>query len=119
MGSLTLSNSVYDKLKHMTQVGFPALGSLYFGLAQIWGFPAGEQVVGSLALITTFFGVILGISSKNYEPDDMAGDFVIDTKTDGLKVVQFKLSKDPEEIISKDSITFKVIDSDKKFWNAE
>lgn len=50
-------------------VFLPALGTLYFALAGIWNLPCGEQVVGTIAAIDTFMGVILGISSANYNKD--------------------------------------------------
>ena len=31
-----LSNKTYDWLKYIAQVFLPAVGALYFGLAQIW-----------------------------------------------------------------------------------
>jgi len=60
------SNNTYDVLKWIAQILLPALGALYFGLAQIWGFPYGEQIVGTIAVVDTFLGVILGISTSNY-----------------------------------------------------
>jgi hypothetical protein len=44
----------------------PAAGTLYFALAGIWGLPYGEQVVGTITAIDTFLGVILGISTSQY-----------------------------------------------------
>jgi hypothetical protein len=44
----------------------PALGTLYFALAGIWGFPYGEQIVGTITAVDTFLGVILGISTVQY-----------------------------------------------------
>lgn len=66
---MTLSNSVYDKLKWIAQYLLPGLGTLYFALAKIWGFPYGEEVVGTISAIDIFIGTILGISSANYEGD--------------------------------------------------
>ena len=40
--------------------------ALYFALAGIWNFPLGEQVLGTIAAIDTFLGVLLGISSAQY-----------------------------------------------------
>jgi len=65
MGSL-LNNKQYDILKWVALVLLPALGTLYFALAGIWGFPYGEQIVGTITAIDTFLGVILGISHVQY-----------------------------------------------------
>lgn len=61
-----MSNKTYDILKWITQLLLPALGTLYFALAGIWGFPYGEEVVGTLVAVDTFLGVCLGISTKQY-----------------------------------------------------
>ena len=61
-----MSNRTYDVLKYIAQVVLPALGTLYFALAGIWGFPYGEQIVGTITAIDTFLGVILRISSNAY-----------------------------------------------------
>lgn len=63
---MKLSNKVYDILKWIAQYFIPAAGTLYFALAQIWGFPYGEEVVGTMTAIDTFLGVLLGISSIQY-----------------------------------------------------
>lgn len=61
-----LSDKAYDILKWVALVLLPALGALYFGLAGIWGFPYGEQIVGTITVLDTFLGVILGISTVQY-----------------------------------------------------
>lgn len=67
---MKMSNKVYDILKYLTQIVIPALGTLYFALATIWGFPYGEQIVGTLTAIDTFLGVCLGISSAKYRSEN-------------------------------------------------
>ena len=61
-----MSNKVYDVLKWIAMYLLPALGTLYFALAGIWGFPYGEQIVGTITAIDTFLGVIIGISTTKY-----------------------------------------------------
>ena len=61
-----MSNNVYDVLKWVAMYLLPALGTLYFALAGIWGLPYGEQIVGTITAIDTFLGVILGISTAQY-----------------------------------------------------
>jgi len=63
---MIFSNKDYDTLKWIAQIFLPALGTLYFALAQIWGLPYGEQIVGTITALDTFIGVCLGISSDNY-----------------------------------------------------
>ena len=61
-----MSNKTYDVLKWIAQYLLPGIGTLYFGLASIWGLPYGEEVVGTITAIDTFLGVLLGISSVQY-----------------------------------------------------
>lgn len=61
-----MSNKIYDALKWVAMYLLPALGTLYFALAGIWGWPYGEQIVGTITAIDTFLGVLLGISSAQY-----------------------------------------------------
>lgn len=63
---MKLSNKAYDILKWIALYFLPALGTLYFALASIWGFPFGEEVVGTITALDTFLGVILGISTAQY-----------------------------------------------------
>lgn len=62
-----MSNKTYDVLKWIALYLLPALGTLYFALAGIWGLPYGEQIVGTITAIDTFLGIIIGISSRNYK----------------------------------------------------
>ena len=61
-----MSNKTYDTLKYLAQIVLPACGTLYFALAGIWGLPYGEQIVGTITAVDTFLGVLLGISTSNY-----------------------------------------------------
>ena len=63
---MTLKNNVYDVLKWTAQILLPATATLYFALASIWGLPYGEQIVGTITAIDAFLGVLLGISTYNY-----------------------------------------------------
>jgi hypothetical protein len=66
---MKLSNDTYDKLKWIAQYFLPALGTLYFALAGVWGLPYGEQIVGTITAIDTFLGVLLGISTAQYNKE--------------------------------------------------
>ena len=63
---MKLSDKVYDVLKYIAQIALPALGAFYFALSQIWGLPYGEQIVGTIAAVDTLLGVLLGISTYQY-----------------------------------------------------
>lgn len=70
---MKMSETIYKVLKYLCQIGLPAIGGLYFALAQIWGLPYAEQIVGTLSAIAACIGVLLGISSYNYYKDNGNG----------------------------------------------
>ena len=67
MRNVMLNDKTYSLLKWIALILLPALSTLYFALASIWGLPFGEQIVGTITAIDTFLGAILGISTNNYK----------------------------------------------------
>ena len=63
---MKLTNKQYDVLKWIALIVLPAVATLYFTLANIWGLPYGEQVVGTITAIDTFLGALLGISTNQH-----------------------------------------------------
>ena len=63
---MLISNKTYDVLKWIAQILLPALGAFYAGLAPLWGLPYSDQIVGTVLVVDTFLGALLGISSKKY-----------------------------------------------------
>jgi hypothetical protein len=61
-----ITGKLYNWLKYIAQIALPALGTLYFTLAGIWGLGSGEEVVGTIMAVDLFLGVLLGISQANY-----------------------------------------------------
>lgn len=64
-----MSNETYDILKRIAMYLLPALGSLYFGLSRIWDLPYANEIVGTITLIDTFLGSLLGISNMQYQKE--------------------------------------------------
>lgn len=101
-----LSNKAYDILKWGTIVLLPALGTLYFGLGNLWGFPYIEEVVGSIAVLETFLGALIGVSTKNYKGD---GVIEIDQTSDPeLGYFQVNTNDTIDKIAKKKEILLKV-----------
>lgn len=65
-----MNNKTYDILKYVAQIVLPACGTLYFALAQIWGLPYGQEVVGTITAVDTFLGAILMISTTKYNDEE-------------------------------------------------
>lgn len=70
---IKMSNSTYDTWRWIAQILLPAVGALYFALAQIWALPLPEEIVGTITAIDAFLGVILGISTKQYYDEVKGG----------------------------------------------
>lgn len=66
---MKLTNKAYDVLKFIAQILLPALGTLYFALAKIWGFPYATEIVGTISAVDAFLGALLGISTANYNKE--------------------------------------------------
>jgi len=61
-----LTASSYNVLKWVTLAFLPASGALYLALAILWGFPFGEEIVGTIAALTAFMGLLLGVSKARF-----------------------------------------------------
>ena len=63
---MKMTDKMYDVLKWVAQILLPAVATLYFAIAQIWGLPYGEQIVGTITAIDALLGALLGISTYQY-----------------------------------------------------
>ena len=61
-----MSNKTYNILKWVAMVVLPALSTFYLGLSNYWNIPYPEAISGTIMLIDTLLGALLGISSINY-----------------------------------------------------
>lgn len=68
------SNKTYDILKYIAQIGLPAIGTFVFALCSIWGFPHGEELVGTITAVDALLGSLLMISNANYQKEDDADE---------------------------------------------
>lgn len=57
---MKLNDRIYDVLKWVVMI------VLYAALAPVWGWPRPDDVVLTLNAVTAFAGVILGISTAQY-----------------------------------------------------
>lgn len=65
---MRLNNKTYDVLKWLCLIVSPAICTLLVTLDSLWGWglPV-EAIVGTITAITTFVGVVVGISNINYK----------------------------------------------------
>lgn len=69
-----MNEKLYDILAIIGRLILPALGTLYFTLAQIWKLPLGEEVTGTLAALTVFINTILRIEYSRWEDEQELED---------------------------------------------
>lgn len=105
---MKISNKVYDALSNTVKLILPAVGTLYFTIASVWGLPYGEQVVGSFAALATFLGVVLTIAKRNWGMD---GSLVVDQTNPETDTYSLEVNTPLEDIAESKSLTLKVVKS--------
>lgn len=63
---LLMSDKTYDIMKWIVQYILPGLGVLYAIIAGVTGLPCAEIVLAVVMAVDWFLGIILGISTKQY-----------------------------------------------------
>lgn len=103
-----LRDQAYNIAREAAQLWIPAFGTLYFTLAQVWGFLYGEEVVASCVALATFLGVVLKISRVQYNRSDarFQGDLVVYENNPEQGVTQ--LSIPASELVGRKEVTLKV-----------
>lgn len=61
-----MKNKTYDFWKKIAMYVLPAIATLVITVFKIWDIPYGEEIGATITAIDTALGVILGISSANY-----------------------------------------------------
>lgn len=103
-----LDNKLYDRLKFLALVLLPALGTLYFGLDELWGWNHGLQVVGSISLIDTFLGVVLHLSTNQYYKNGQNFDGTLNVTDEQPPQLLVQLNSDPTDLPGKHSVEFNI-----------
>lgn len=106
---IVLPAKVYDALKPVVQIVLPATATLYAGLAVYWGFPLVTQIVGTITLVTTFLGIVLGLSSRTYNSSDARYDGTLNVmESDTSQIHQLEITTPPEDLEKQSEMILKV-----------
>ena len=105
-----LGDRTYTFVRQSATIILPAIGALYFALAQIWGLPNADEVVGTVAALNVFAGVLAAMSKTIYDKTGGKYDGTVDVEVtdDGTKRFLLNLDGDPNALGDKSEITFKV-----------
>lgn len=66
---MKIPDKIYDVLKWVVIIVFPAVGTLYAALSTVWGWPYSEEIVTSITAVDTFLGAVLCISTATYNKE--------------------------------------------------
>lgn len=77
---MIFNNKLYNVLKFIALIFLPAFGAFYFAMAEMYNLPYPEQVVGTLAAVDAFLGVLLGISTANYNKQVSARGYMLSSE---------------------------------------
>lgn len=106
------SNAWYDRTKFIAQVVLPGLATLYFALAQIWGLPKANEVLGTVTALVTFLGILLQVSTYRYSKGGGVydGEIVTERLPSGEPVyaIGFETREQQEKANAKDVLTLKI-----------
>lgn len=104
-----LSDKLYKRLKWGTAILLPAISAAYFSLSGVLSLPYAEQVVGTIAVLTTFFGTVLGVSTRQYNRSDAKFDgAVILSPGEEDDTTDLRFMMDPAALERKSSVLVKV-----------
>lgn len=105
---MAFTNKAYNILKPIALIWLPAVATVYFALAGIWGIPDATQVVGSITALDAALGGLLGLSSKTYvAPSD--GNLVVDTSNPVKDVYSLEILTPINDIAGKPQLTLNVV----------
>ena len=71
---MKIPDRIYDVLKWIVMIVFPALTTAYVGLAAIWRWPYPEEVAKTSAIVCALLGALLGISTAEYRKSQPPGE---------------------------------------------
>ena len=106
---MKLHDKVYDIMKWVVIIALPAFSTFYAALANIWGFPEADKVVGTITALTLLLGLLLGVSTLSYNKSDAKYDGSLNVEqTEDKLVYTLDVGDALENLASKKSISLKV-----------
>lgn len=104
-----LSDNLYKTIKWAVGIVLPAAATLVLALGEIWDWPNMNQIVGTVTALTTFLGVVAGVSTFQYNESDAAFDGTMRVNRQGEgQLFDLILDEDPLNIAARKEIRFKV-----------
>lgn len=98
-----MNDKTYDILKRVALIVVPALATFVNAVGIVWGVPYTNEVTATITAFGVFLGAVIGVSSKNYEPDTH-GNLVVTKHND----VYADFTAEPSNLKDGDTIILKV-----------
>lgn len=110
MSQSFLDDRTYNTLKFVAQILLPAIGTLYFAIAGLWGLPNATEIVGTIVALDTFLGVLLGLSTQKYKKKrPNVGEIVVTEDHElGRKTFSLDLRNDPDTLDENAEVLFRI-----------
>lgn len=105
-----LPGKLYDVLKYVTIIGFPALAAFYGSLGDIWGLPKTTEVVGTILTLQVLLGALLVLNQVGWRNSDARYDGVIDPMSANAQTssTALTLSTDEYDAANQKEVVLKV-----------
>ena len=104
-----LPNSVYDKLKYVSQIWLPALAVFYITIAPYWGLPKPKEVAGTLVALDLLLGACLLALSRAFRNSDARFDgHILVSPGEEPDTSQVRVLAQTAAVAKKDEIVLKV-----------
>ena len=108
---MQLSQKMYEVLKRIAMVWLPAAATLYGGVAAFWGLPATSAVIGTIVAVDTFLGILLGVSTSQYNAGASASGIITVNSDPSVGRLSFNITQDLDELEQLGLAVFKVVHS--------
>lgn len=110
---MILNDAWYNRLKWLATIFLPASAAAYFALSGFWNLPNALEVVGSVTVVETFIGALIGLSTHQYNKElekthEADAGTISQSGTDpetGMPYLHIEFNKAPDELLSKDTLT--------------
>lgn len=103
-----ITGKAYDTLKWVALIALPAVATLYLALAGLWDLPEPEKVSGSIMAIDAFMGILLHLSSNNYDKSDLKYDGAVHLGAGDGGSPRIEVDQDLETLEGKKELLLKV-----------
>lgn len=108
--NLVFEDKTYSILKFVALIALPAIAALYLLLSGVWGLLEPEIVVATIMIANTVLGILLSLSSRQYQMStrgELVG-FLTVHDTENGKRMELEFPGNPHDIDKHDKVTFKV-----------